>query len=47
MKAIQKVKNVCAYSEHTCFVAANYWFLMFSVILKIASCSCTLDIVTW
>ena len=36
-KAIQKVKNVCAYSPHTCFLAADHWFLVF----KIASCRCT------
>ena len=46
-KAIQKVKNVCAYSPRTCFVAASHWFLMFSVMLKSASCSCTSDLVTW
>ena len=34
MKAIQKVKNVCAYSSHTCFIAADHWFLVFSVMLK-------------
>ena len=28
-KAIHKVQNVCAYSPHTCFVAADHWFLMF------------------
>ena len=33
-KAIQKVKNVCAYSPHICFVAADHWFLVFSVMLK-------------
>ena len=32
--AIQKVKNVCAYSLRTCFIAADYWFLVFSVMLK-------------
>ena len=32
--AIQKVKNVCAYSPRTCFVAADYWFLVFRVMLK-------------
>ena len=47
MKAIQKVKNVCAYSLGTCFVANDHWFLVFSVMLKIASCSCTLDLVMW
>ena len=39
-RAIQKVKNVCAYSPRTCFVAADHWFLVFSVMLKIASSSC-------
>ena len=33
-KTIQKVKNVCAYSPSTCFVAVDHWFLVFSVILK-------------
>ena len=33
-RAIQKVKNVCAYSTRPCFVAADYWFLVFSVMLK-------------
>ena len=33
-KAIQRVKNVCAYSPFTCFVAAEHWFLVFSVMLK-------------
>ena len=46
-KASQKVKNICAYSPHTCFVAADHWFLVFSVMLKIASCSYTSDLVTW
>ena len=32
-KVIQKVKNVCAYSRRTCFVAADYWFV-FSVMLS-------------
>ena len=32
--AIQKVKNVCAYSQRTCFVAADHWFLVLSVMLK-------------
>ena len=41
MKAIQKVKNLCAYSPRTCFVAADHWFLVFSVMLETASCSCT------
>ena len=27
-KAIQKVKNVCAYSPRTCIVAADHWFLV-------------------
>ena len=30
----QKVKNVCTYSPLTCFVAADHWFLVFSVMLK-------------
>ena len=34
MKAIHKVKNVCAYSLHTCFVVADHWFLVFSVMLE-------------
>ena len=34
MKAIQKVKNVCACSPPTSFVAADHWFLVFSVMLK-------------
>ena len=33
-KAIQKVKNVCTYSPRTCYVAADHWFLVFSVMLK-------------
>ena len=33
-KAIQKVKNVCAYNPRTCFVGANHCFLVFSVMLK-------------
>ena len=33
-KAIQKVKNVCAYSLRICFIAADHWFLLFSVMLK-------------
>ena len=33
-RAIQKEKNVCAYSPRTCFVAADHWFLVFSVMLK-------------
>ena len=44
MRAIQKVNNVCAYSPRTCFVAADHWFLVFSVMLKISSCSCTLEL---
>ena len=40
MKAIQIVKNVCIYNPRSCFVAADHWFLVFSVMLKIASCSC-------
>ena len=31
--AIQKVRNVYAYSPDTCFVAADHWFLVFSMIL--------------
>ena len=34
MRAIQKVKNICAYSPHTYFVIAGHWFLVFSVMLK-------------
>ena len=34
MKAIQKVKNVCAYSPRSCLVAADHWFLVFSVMVK-------------
>ena len=34
-KAIQKVKNVCAYSPCTWSVAADHWFLVFSMMLKI------------
>ena len=34
MRAIHKVKNVCACSPRTCFVAADRWFLVFSVMLK-------------
>ena len=26
--------NVCAYSLHTCFITADHWFLVFSVMLK-------------
>ena len=33
-RAIQKVNNVYTYILHTCFVAANHWFLVFGVILK-------------
>ena len=33
-KAIQKIKNVCLYSPRICFVAADHWFLVFSVMLK-------------
>ena len=33
-RAIQKVKNVCLYNPRTCFVAADHWFLVFSVMLK-------------
>ena len=38
-KAIQEVKNVCAHSSRTSFVAVDHWFLVFNVMLKIASCS--------
>ena len=34
-KAIQEVKNVCAYSPRTCFVAVDHWFLVFSVLKKL------------
>ena len=34
MRAIQKVKNVCTYSLCVCFVAADHWFLVFSVMLN-------------
>ena len=34
MRAIQKVKNVCAYSPRNCFVAAGHWILVSSVMLK-------------
>ena len=43
-RAIHKVKNVCAYSPRTCFVAADHWFLVFSVmksflmLLYVGSC---------
>ena len=33
-KAIQKVKNVRAYSPRTCSVAADHWFMLLSVMLK-------------
>ena len=33
-RVIQKVRNVYAYSPGTCFVAADHWFLVFSVILN-------------
>ena len=33
-KAIQKVNNVCAYSLRTCFVAADHWLFVFSLMLK-------------
>ena len=46
-KAIQKLKNICAYSPRTCSVAADYWFLVFSVMLKIASCNCTSDLLKY
>ena len=39
-RASQKIKNVCAYSPRTCFVAADHWFLVYSVMFKSASCSC-------
>ena len=47
MRTIEKVKNVCAYSPRTCFVAADHWLLVFSMMLKIISCSYTSDHVTW
>ena len=28
-RANQKVKNICAYSPRTCFVAADHWFLVY------------------
>ena len=31
---MQNVKNVCAYSPRNCFVAADHWFLVCSVMLK-------------
>ena len=40
------ITGFCAYSLRTCFVAADHWFLVFSVMLKIASSSCTSDLVT-
>ena len=45
--SIQKVNNVCAYSLRTCFFAADHWFPVFNAMLKIASCNCTSDLVTW
>ena len=33
-RAIQKVKNVFAYSPRTCYVGADHWFLVFIVMLK-------------
>ena len=33
-RVIQKVENICAYIPHTYFVAADHWFLVFSVMLK-------------
>ena len=33
-RAVRKVKNVCAHSPRTCFVAADHLFLVFSVMLK-------------
>ena len=30
-----KGRKVCAYSLRTCFVAADHWFLVFSVMLKV------------
>ena len=33
-RAIKKVKNVCAYSPCTCFVAADHWSLVFSMMWK-------------
>ena len=32
--SIQKVKKVYAYSPRTCFIAADHWFLVFSMMLK-------------
>ena len=43
-RAIQKVRNVSAYSTHTRFVEADHRILVFSVMLKIASCSCMSDL---
>ena len=40
-------KERSVYTLRTCFVAADYWFLVFSMILKSATCSCTSDLVTW
>ena len=34
-RAIQKAKNICTYSLHTCFVAAEHCLLAFNVMLKI------------
>ena len=33
-RVIQKVKNLSAYSPRTCFVAADHWFPVFSIMLK-------------
>ena len=38
--------NVCEYSAST-FVATDHWFLVFSVMLKSCSSSCTSVLVTW
>ena len=32
-KAIDKVRNVCAYSPRTCFLATDHWFMVFNVML--------------
>ena len=39
-RVVQKVKNICPYSPRTCFVAADHWFLVFSVMLKSRTFSC-------
>ena len=43
-RGIHKVKDVCAYSLRTCFVAADHWFLLFSVMLKSCLSSCSLSL---